>query len=227
MFENTAEISAVASSSALAYNGPERRSVGMLQTRWLVQMLDEIDYGMILLGDQQQLLHVNHAARADLDGGHPLQLVDREICARHAQDQAPLQEALAAAQRGLRRLLMLGDGAQRVSVATVPLGAAALGGRNATLLVLNKREVCGQLGVQWFARSHRLTQAETRVLQSLCDGAAPREIADQFGVGLATVRTQVGSIRAKTGAADIGALVRQVAVLPPMVSSLRMLGVPA
>ncbi|MDP1534216.1 MAG: helix-turn-helix transcriptional regulator [Rubrivivax sp.] len=226
MYDTLDDAPTLGTATSPRYSGPERRSAGMLQTRWLVQMLDEIDYGMLLLGDQQQLLHVNHAARADLDANHPLQLRGRELCGRHAEDQQLLQDALLASQRGLRRLLILGAGEQRVSVATVPLGAAVLGGRNATLLVLNKREVCGQLGVQWFARSHRLTQAETRVLQSLCDGVAPREIAGQFGVGLATVRTQVGSIRAKTGAADIGALVRQVAVLPPMVSSLRMFGVP-
>jgi len=35
------------------------------------------------------------------------------------------------------------------------------------------------------------------------------------------VRTQIGSIRAKTGAASIAELVRQVAVLPPLVGALR------
>jgi DNA-binding CsgD family transcriptional regulator len=39
---------------------------------------------------------------------------------------------------------------------------------------------------------------------------------------MATVRSQIGSIRAKTGAESIRELVRRVAVLPPMRSALRM-----
>jgi len=35
------------------------------------------------------------------------------------------------------------------------------------------------------------------------------------------VRTQIGSIRAKTGVASIRELVRQVAVLPPLVGALK------
>lgn len=41
------------------------------------------------------------------------------------------------------------------------------------------------------------------------------------GVALSTVRTQVSSIRAKTGTENISSLVRMVAMLPPMVSALR------
>jgi DNA-binding CsgD family transcriptional regulator len=49
----------------------------------------------------------------------------------------------------------------------------------------------------------------------------PTLIAQTQGVAVSTVRTQIGSIRAKTGAASISALVRQVAVLPPLVGALR------
>jgi hypothetical protein len=41
-------------------------------------MLDEIDYGMVLVGEGNHVLHVNHAARAELDADHPLQLLGRE-----------------------------------------------------------------------------------------------------------------------------------------------------
>jgi DNA-binding CsgD family transcriptional regulator len=89
------------------------------------------------------------------------------------------------------------------------------------LLVLGKRRVCAQLSVQAFARSLNLTPAETRVLELLCAGVRPTLIAQTQGVAVSTVRTQIGSIRAKTGAASISALVRQVAVLPPLVGALR------
>ena len=206
----------------LGYRGPERRSAASLLTRWLAQMLDEIDYGMLLLSADAQLLHVNHAARAELDVGHPLQLMGHTLRARRAADVVPLHDALAAAQRGLRRLLTVGDGEQRVSVAVVPLGALGDGaGPCATLVVLSKRELCEALSVHWYARAHGLTQAETRVLEALCRGQQPREVAQANGVELSTVRTQIGQIRAKTGADSIRGLVAQVARLPPLVSALR------
>ena len=204
-----------------SYPGPERRSAASQGSRWLALMLDEIDYGMLLLADGGQVMHVNHAARAELDDEHPLQLQGRELRARLAQELMPLQDALNAARRGLRRLVTLGESDQPFTMAVVPLGAMAGGAQQATLLLLGKKKVCESLSVQWFARSHALTPTETRVLEGLCHGLDPREVAESHGVGLATVRTQIGSIRAKTSTESIRDLVRRVAVLPPMVSSLR------
>jgi DNA-binding CsgD family transcriptional regulator len=182
----------------------------------LALMLDEIDYGM-LLSDGQTVLHANHVARSELDAEHPLQLLGRELRLRRPQDVAPLRGALADARhRGLRRLLAIGEDTHRITLAVVPLAGAEL-----TLLVFGRRQVCPALTSHWFARSHGLTPAEARVLALLCDGHAPGAIARQQGVAISTVRTQIGSMRAKTGAASIRALVRQVAVLPPLVSALR------
>lgn len=193
-------------------------------TPWLALMLDEIDYGMLLLADGTTVLHANHTARSELDVMHPLQLIGGELRVARAQDLLPLREALGdARQRGLRRLINLGEGGHRVSVAVVPLAAIA-GDDDAarlTLLVLGKRQVCEALSAHWFARSHGLTPAEARVLAALCDGRRPSEVATAQCVALSTVRTQIGSIRAKTGAESIRALVRQVAVLPPLVGALR------
>lgn len=214
------QLVAMAAANA-GYRGPERRSSASQGSRWLALMLDEIDYGMVLLADDGHVLHVNHAARTELDGEHPLQLQGRELRARLPQDMASLHDALQAARRGLRRLVTLGERQEPFTMAVVPLGALATGAPQATLLLLGKKRVCESLSVQWFARTHALTPAETRVLEALCQGLDPREVADQHGVGLATVRTQIGSIRAKTGTESIRDLVRRVAVLPPMVSSLR------
>jgi DNA-binding CsgD family transcriptional regulator len=185
-------------------------------------MLDEIDYGVLLLDGDAQVLHLNHAARCELDAQHPLQLLGRQLRARDAADVVRLHDALQAAmQRGLRRLLMLGHDGHRVAVAVVPLHKGAADGPCATQLSLGKRQMCGGLGVQWFARNHGLTLAETRVLEALSQGLQPSDIAARHGVGISTIRSQIGSIRAKTRSDSIGALVRQVAVLPPLVGALR------
>jgi DNA-binding CsgD family transcriptional regulator len=190
--------------------------------RWYELMLDEIDYGVLLLDSDAQVLHVNHAARSELDAQHPLQLIGRQLRARDAADMTRLHDALqAATQRGLRRLLMLGQDGHRVAVSVVPLRTGGPDGPTATQLSLGKRQMCGGLGVQWFARSHGLTLAETRVLEALSEGLHPNDIATRYGVGISTIRSQIGSIRLKTRSDSIGALVRQVAVLPPLVGALR------
>lgn len=216
-------------SAAQRYGGPERRQGSTHLPYWLAATFDEIDYGMLLLSDATHVVHVNHAARAELDGRHPLQLLGRELRARRPQDVAPLHEALrAAGQRGLRKLLTLGEGGERLSVSVVPLASASTsagvdadGGETMTLVILGKHHVCEALSVQGFARSHGLTTAETRVLVALCEGTPPGAVAAQVGVAISTVRTQIGNIRQKTGAESIRDLVRQVAVLPPLMGVLR------
>lgn len=188
----------------------------------LAAMLDEIDYGMLLIAHDLRVLYANHVASADLEDRHPLRMDGRELQARHPRDAAPLHEAIVGAcQRGKRRLVTLGEEPQRVTIVVVPLptigGATPCG----ALVMLGKRQVCQALSVEAFARCHKLTSTETVVLKALCSGTRPTEIAMQHGVALSTVRTQVSSIRAKTGTETISSLVRLVAMLPPMVSALR------
>jgi DNA-binding CsgD family transcriptional regulator len=209
----------------LSYVGAERRGATGPLGACLTRMLDEIDYGMLLVTGDGQVLYMNHTARLELDSDHPLQLMGRSLRAQRPQDVAPLYDALAGAQRGLRRLLTLGEGFNRSSVSVVPLppgqGQRLDDHAPATLLVLGKREVCASLSVQGYARSMHLTPAETRVLERLCAGVRPSTIAVEQAVAVSTIRTQIGSIRAKTGVSSIAELVRQVAVLPPVVGALR------
>jgi DNA-binding CsgD family transcriptional regulator len=190
----------------------------------LAGMLDEVDYGMLMVDAQGQVMYRNHAAGLQLDAEHPLQVGPSGIRSLRPQDQAPLWEALTAARRGLRRLLQLGEGEHRVSVAVVPLVAANAPVPAGTLLLLGKRRVCQQLSVLGFARLAGMTAAETRVLEALCAGVDPSAIAQRRDVKMSTVRTQINRIREKCGAASIREVVQQVAMLPPMLSALR--GVP-
>ncbi len=209
-------------STARAYGGPERRHGGVPLPRWHELMLDEIDYGMLLVDECSHVLHMNHAARVALDDQHPLQLVGRELRARRVLDVLPLREALqGACLRGLRRMILLGDEQHRVAMSVVPLSLPGNPCPLATQLVFGKSAAAPELSAQWFARSHGLTQAETRVLQALTEGLHPTAIAESFGVGIATIRSQIGCIRAKTHADSIGALLRQVSALPPLVGVLR------
>ena len=88
------------------------------------------------------------------------------------------------------------------------------------MLVLPRPAVCGELALEAYARACHLTPSELRVLRALGDGLSPAEIARAHGVAVSTVRTQVSSLRAKTGSPNLRALTRKLATLPPYVGVL-------
>lgn len=196
------------------YSGPERRAAGARP--WLVGVLDEVDYGMILVDAQARLLHVNSCARARLRAGDGLRMEAGRLAACQPHEQVELASAiLAAASRGLRRLIHVAGPAHAVSVAVMPVRGSA-SGEGGALVMMSRSHVCEPLSTDCFARSHGLTQTESRVLHALCSGRPPADIATALGVALSTVRTHIGTIRAKTGAPSVRELLHRVALLPPM-----------
>lgn len=203
------------------YAGPERRSAASQQHKRLAQLLDTLDHAVLLLSSDGRVEQMNKAARLALDAWHPLQLDDGHLLPRLIQDGKAWHDALqAAATRGLRRMLSLGSGRQRIDVAVVPLAPLGLDATHGVALLLGRHQVCEPLTLEFFARCHGLTFAETGVIKGLCADFTPQQVATRQGVGLATVRTQIGSIRQKTGAGSIRALIRQLSLLPPLVGLL-------
>ena len=198
---------------------PERQRL-----QWFASMLDELDHGMLLLGSEGSVLHVNRCAAHEMDSAHPLLLSACGLRARRGSDAVALRSALQAAHRLQRMLLLVGEGDNSVSVAIVPMMALDSTSGAAVLVVLGKRQMCCELSVQWFSRNHSLTPAESRILGALCAGDEPVDIAVNQGVSLHTVRTQIGSIRSKTGTATIRDLIRRVSMLPPLVDPVRDAG---
>lgn len=189
----------------------------------LLHALDEIDYGVVVLNASGRVNVANRAARLECGANQDLLLLDGAVLrAQRPADAAALHRALQGAVDGRRTLLRLGDGEQAISIAVVPLPHQDAGSSDArVLLMFGKRRVCESLSVEFFARTHHLTNSETQVLVALCHGERPSAMATRLGVALSTVRTHVASIRMKTAAASIRDLVGQVAVLPPIVPALR------
>jgi len=194
---------------------------------WIKSILDQIDYGMVLV-DRSGPIHFNRAARAELDDPqYPLRLEAGRLCAASSSQDRQLRDALDDALRGARRRLMSLDGAGRsLPVAVVPLSSDSHEhGDGLALVVLGKRQLCSQLTEQWFCRSHGLTPAESAVLGGLLAGNRPSFIAQQNGVAISTIRTHLASIRSKTATGGIRELMMTAAALPPMVAMTH--GLPA
>lgn len=209
--------------SELAYRGPERRgaeNAGLV--RLMACVLDEVDYGLMLLSADGLVVHANHAALRELGSTHPLELRSRRLRTRDPQAQQALSEALEGARRrGMRCLLNLGSDEHRVGLSIVPLPLSNQAGGNAVLLTLQRAQLVEKLSVGAFARAHGLSQREEEVLTALCEGLRPTQIAERLGVAVATVRSHVHNLKEKTQSRSMVELVKQVALLPPLVTALK------
>ena len=197
----------------------ERRARRDPQSLLLMRMLDEIDYGLMLVDPLGRVRYANQAALHECNGRHALSVNAGQLTARTLREREVLARSLESAAQGRRSLLSLHSDGASLTAAVVPMGGDA-SDEPSVLIVFGKRQMCGHLSVEFFAQAHRLTAAECAVLKGLTEGLKPSQIAAQVGVAISTVRSQIGSIRIKTAAKSIRDLVNQVALMPPFVPVL-------
>jgi DNA-binding CsgD family transcriptional regulator len=183
-------------------------------------VLDHLDYGIVIVDGEGRALHANVAASRLIQRADLLQVREGVLGVADRQEDPAWRRALQGARRGLRALLRLGGANSSVGVAVVPLLDRETGEHLVTLVVLGRPSICESLSTQWYARRHELTQAESGVLEQLCRGLRPADIARRQGVAISTVRTHICSIRSKTGVPSVGALLHEIATLPPMSQAL-------
>jgi DNA-binding CsgD family transcriptional regulator len=228
------------SSDGAAHGPPGGDASAALLAPWLPAVVDALGIGLLFFDGRGRLALANAAARrrlrsgpdgegaaadgapaaapatavtaaptgAGLAAGAVLGVVDAALHTRQAADANQLRAALVAAGAGRRGLLRLGSGDETLWLSLLPLpGSAVLG-------VLGRAPGQEWPGLAAYARHLRLTGAETQVLAALAAGAEPCDIARRQAVAMSTLRTQIGSLRAKSGAPSIRELVRQLAALP-------------
>lgn len=212
-----------ATDAGVAPAGP-RAFAEVAQAAWLASALDEIDYGVMLVEAGAVVRFANSQALDACGADGPLQIDRGRVGPRRSDEQGPFLGALAAACDGLRSMLQLrpaGTG-EPFALAFVPLEAAVdASSFHPVLLTFGRRQPCESLSLQFFARACGLTGAESAVLAALCRGLRPGDIASLSGTAISTVRSQIGSVRQKTGSASIGELVRRLTLLPPIVGVLK------
>ncbi len=192
---------------------------GLPQAR-LMQMADALMWPLLVLRADGTLLHTNRPARRLLGARQFLTLrLDRRLGLLPPSRQPEFDAALATACQG------------NTVVLNWPASAGSLGGAGSLSLLRSRRgtapgsaEVLLALSatehpdgqVQAYARLHHLSPAETRVLQRLALGESSGAAAQALGVSAATVRSQVISLRRKTGQASVIQLLRAIARMPPV-----------
>lgn len=181
------------------------------------RVLEEIDYGLILASPGGVLQHANHLARHELSRARFLRLEGDALAGHSPAQTEEIMRGVRCAAQGRRQMLTLRNGDGTLHVACVPLYQPFEGQGGSVLLMLARQTGTQNLNVTFFSRTHGLTPAEEAVLKALCDGLDVHEIASANGVSEYTIRTQVRSLRDKTGINSMRLLVQRVASLPPVV----------
>jgi DNA-binding CsgD family transcriptional regulator len=189
------------------------RAVAVARCAWRV--LDEIDYGLILLSASGELQHANQLGWSELSRARFLRMDEGQVVGETPAVTQELRRGLQAAALGRRHMLMLREGGDVLPVTCVPLMPAE-GSATPVLLMLARQSATRNLNVGFFSRTHGLTAAEESILRHLCEGLQVKEIARVKGITPSTVRTHLRSLREKTGLRHIRLLAQRVAMLPPM-----------
>ena len=164
----------------------------VLRSAVLVSMLDEIDYGLVVLAADAQLLLANQLARRELSGESFVRLRQDKLVPSSAHHGPNIAAALENARRGLRSLVTLGGGGGELSLSFVPLDSNARSGAQITegplaLVIFGKSSGCEALTLQHYGRLHGLTGAEQALLPR-SSAASVKAMAQQQRVSLSTVR---------------------------------------
>lgn len=193
----------------------------------MMRVLDEMDYPLVLVAHDGALRYANQFGLHELTTGGALQLTHGLVRSRLAGEQGALQAAVADAVRGKRRMMTLCHDAGTVPLAVVPVPGEEPGEETLVLLLFGRRPATETLTLDFYARGHGLTGAETQVLKGLCAGLQPKEIARRGNVAISTVRSHICSIRLKTQTASIRELINRVASLPPITPAMKRRPVPS
>lgn len=223
---------------------PSTHPIEPSELNLLRMALNQMDYGLVVIDSETAMVQfanaLGHAALLEcpdgsgaLGRGSGLRLLHGRVMAQRPCDNETLRRTLDRARAGLRGFLCLGEGTQSSAVAVLPLigqrsavdmqGFGVLGSAvppTYALLVFAKQHLCDDSTMALFARERGLTSAEGQVLAQVCKGLRPAQIAQNHGVRISTVRTQLRSIRMKTCCETIRELVQKVSVLPPMARQL-------
>lgn len=188
----------------------------------LLRVLDEVDYGLLVIDGTGRIRHANHLARHEMAGGRAIMTHGNVLLGRTTEFTAQIQQAIEQALRGQRRLVSLNLGGRDFSMAFVPLSHPLETDAPCVLVSLSRQSACENLAVRMYARSQNLSPSEESVLLGLCRGLSIPDIARQHGVAQSTVRSQIKALREKTGCGSIRELLQRVNSLPAVVPALRI-----
>jgi DNA-binding CsgD family transcriptional regulator/PAS domain-containing protein len=214
--------------AALHYKLAAARPSGRL----LESAIDRLPFGIMVADARGKVLAANRAAQDMLQAGDGLverngvlQARQRDAAARLARS---LSDAVAAPAKrpwtgGCLRIPRQLSRKPAYMVTLAPLSEAvdlaSMGGDRAALIVVSDpdREAGSGLG-QALQQAFGLTPAEARTASLVGSGLAPQDVADQLGITVGTIRSELKTIFAKVGISrqsELATVVARIALLIP------------
>ena len=172
----------------------------------LSRAFDMLDFALLIVTDEGRVEYRNRQAAALLRNGQGgLRIVGSKLSANPGKPRDTLAAAirLACTELTAGGVCLSQPGVPperwlRLAVAPVYFGSAARGATRAAVWIVNNgppalpsEELLGAL--------FGLTRAEARLARGVLTGSSAGEYANQVGVRMATIRTQLHSIFIKTG----------------------------
>jgi DNA-binding CsgD family transcriptional regulator/PAS domain-containing protein len=194
------------------------------ETAAFADTLDGISTGMFLVDADGRIVHANASGQALLDERSVLRAGGGKVAAIAADADRELTQTLATAgggdaavgvkgiavpltartgERYVAHVLPLTSGERRRAGTGYAAATAALFVRKATLDVRSPPET--------IARLYKLTPTELRVLLAIVEVGGVPEVAEELGIGEATVKTHLHRLFAKTETTRQAELVKLVA----------------
>lgn len=169
------------------------------QVQGLASLLDSLEEAAWLLTPSREIIWMNALAEATLLEGSVFCSRRNLLDARMKEAARQLEIACQFAARGRGQVIRLpleDGGVLRVRLVPVTVNSRSL---IAAFSGLDQRNRLATPWQELVAQQFGLTNAETSVVDLLCSGLSPLEIATKRGTGLATTRAQLSSIFAKLG----------------------------
>ena len=191
-----------------------------IATARLEQTVDQLSTGIILTEDHGRIAYMNGSAERILKAGGPLKASNGRLVATQSEARDRLSHALAQS--------VAGKAPPATGQHAIALPDDEGGGFIANVLPLQWRSSRNPLSslpgtaavfvqdpsegapphTPAFAALYGLSGAEERVLEHLARGQTPQESADELGISLATAKTHLQKLFAKTGTRRQAALVQ-------------------
>jgi DNA-binding CsgD family transcriptional regulator len=205
--------------SARSQNAAFRTCTAVRNLRWrssiVMQALDRFCAGVIVADDCGRVIEMNRAARSILRVENGLAVRNGQLCAGRVFESTRLAKLIATAAAADRTgpaagrmLIGRGNGRPAYVLTVAPLRPdLAIGDRPLAMIVIvdpERHSPSESDLVELFG----LSPAEARLATALMRGERLSGIAADFGVQVATLRTQLGSILKKVGADRQSDLIR-------------------
>jgi DNA-binding CsgD family transcriptional regulator/PAS domain-containing protein len=184
--------------------------------------------GVYLIGRDRRVVFMNRAAETQVAQGTAIGLIERQLMPTNSMAAVRLERALSDADSA--------DSAKPVGGHAIAIPSPGSGGLIATVLPLHRGDrrnlhhpftataavfvqdpmVAQLLPGEAFAKLYKLTPSELRIALALAPGLQLQEAADILGVSLATVKSHLAKLFAKTGTARQAELMALMARTSPM-----------